>query len=68
MPRVVRDVIQITRTIRPPVREPPRELPLADPESLPPDNQPSIPVVDGWETVQWQVVIVIHVLPDLPIA
>lgn len=64
MPRVVRDVIRITRTIRPPAREPPE----ADPQHPPPDTQPPTPAEEALEIVEWQVVIVIHTLPDLPMA
>ena len=64
MPRVVRDVIRIRRTIRLPARQPPE----AETEHLSPDAQPPALLEDALEIVEWQVVIVIHTLPDLPTA
>ncbi len=60
MPRVVRDVIRITRTIRTPARQPPDE----DPEPLSSAAQPPAPADEVMEIVEWQVLIVIRLLPD----
>ena len=64
MPRVVRDVIRIKRTIRSPAREPPGE----EPEPLSSDAQFPAPAEEVLEIVEWQVLIVIHLLPDVSLA
>lgn len=64
MPRVVRDVIRITRTIRAPVKE----APPVNPQHPPPDTQPPPPAEEVLEIVEWQVVVVIYLLPDRPVA
>lgn len=63
MPRVVRDVIRIKRTLRPPYSEPPGVR--IEPASS--DTYPLAPSEKTPDVVEWQVIIVINTLPDLPV-
>lgn len=66
MPRVVRDVIRITRVVRSPAREPP----VGPREGEEAGNSSDAPVISADdpdlapEVVEWQVVIYIRLLPD----
>lgn len=73
MPRVVRDVIRMTRTIRLPAREPPSVLeilPLASDGNgaLSPVETQAAPEEQSPTITEWQVLIVIHALPDTLLA
>ena len=74
MPRVVRDVIRIRRTIRSAAREPPDEkilrpvAPRADPDRLLPDGLSLAQEEDSLDIVEWQIFIVIHTVPDASLA
>ena len=64
MPRVVRDVIQMTRTIHPP--DAVAALPIAPDgggDTSPTENL-SAPEEQSPILIEWQVLILIHVLPD----
>ena len=64
MPRVVRDVIRMTRTFHPP--DTVSVLPIA------PDGEAAVPQAENQSAtnqqtpilVEWQVLVLIHVLPD----
>ncbi len=61
MPRVVRDMIWIRRTTRPPVREPPGDSSTQTVN----DPQSTMPIENKCpEVVEWQCLIVIHLIAD----
>lgn len=66
MPRVMRDVIRITRVMRPPAREPPDGKEKGVEAATVPDAMAtSANGLDlAQEFVEWQVIIFVHLLPD----